>query len=62
MTTVNPYGERLTVAESNRPTRFKVRCGNCTKLLAEVITQPWRITCYRCKATNQSADFPTGKG
>jgi len=57
MTEVNPYGELLRVAEKNRHTRVKVRCARCTKLLAEVITQPWRITCYRCKAVNQSADF-----
>ena len=47
------YGER--VAEADRPTRLKVRCANCGKLLAELVTAPWRIRCGRCKAQNVSA-------
>ncbi len=48
------YGED--VAEVDRPTRRNVRCANCGKLLAEMVTQPWRIKCARCKAENVSAD------
>jgi phage FluMu protein Com len=29
------------------------RCWRCNKLLAELVTSPWRITCPRCKAANQ---------
>ena len=29
------------------------RCWRCNKLLAELVTAPWRITCTRCKAGNQ---------
>ena len=28
----------------NRP-----RCGQCNKLMAELLTRPWKIRCGRCK-------------
>tara|TARA_R110001599_G_C11766669_1_gene610867 strand:+ start:118 stop:342 length:225 start_codon:yes stop_codon:yes gene_type:complete len=49
------YGEAFKTAESDRETRLKVRCGNCGKLLAELVTAPWRIACPRCKIANESA-------
>jgi len=32
----------------------EVRCYRCGRLLAELVSRPWRIRCSRCKATNQS--------
>lgn len=32
-----------------------IRCGRCHKLLAEVASRPWRITCVRCGHTNTGA-------
>ncbi len=29
------------------------RCWNCNKLLAELVTRPWRIVCRACKKVNQ---------
>jgi hypothetical protein len=29
------------------------RCWRCNKLLAELLTIPYRIVCTRCKARNQ---------
>lgn len=57
MNTPDPYAELIsTTPESERATRSNVRCGNpdCGKLLAELVTSPWRIKCVRCKSTNQS--------
>ena len=51
----DPYAEVRFVAEEIRPTRIKVRCGRCARLLAEMATAPWRIKCSRCKAVNESA-------
>lgn len=53
----DPYGELSLVPEAKRLTRERVRCGNpeCGKLLAELITAPWKIKCYRCKSENSSA-------
>jgi phage FluMu protein Com len=30
-----------------------LRCSSCGKLLAEVITPPYRIACVRCKTVNE---------
>lgn len=52
----DPYAEIKTVRESDRKTKTNMRCANpdCGKLLAELITSPWKIKCYRCKAENHS--------
>ena len=34
---------------------LQVRCWRCGRLIAELLTKPWRIKCSRCKAINQSA-------
>jgi phage FluMu protein Com len=34
-------------------TTERPRCWRCNKLLAELVTAPWRITCPRCKALSQ---------
>lgn len=30
----------------------KPRCWRCKRLLAEMVSRPWSITCSRCKAQN----------
>ncbi len=30
------------------------RCWRCGRLMAEMVTRPWRIKCGRCKAINQA--------
>jgi phage FluMu protein Com len=55
MTSLDPYAELVSVPEQSRKTRSKVRCANCSKLLAELVTSPWLIRCPRCKADNQSS-------
>ena len=42
----DPYG-RGVVSESD------VRCWRCDKLLAELVSRPWRIRCRSCKAVNK---------
>lgn len=42
----DPYGRSVVSVE--RP-----RCWRCNKLLAELVSCPWKITCPRCKAANQ---------
>ena len=51
---VDPYGEGF-VPEAKSPTRKKVRCARCNRLLAELVTAPWVLRCTRCKAVNKSA-------
>jgi|APSaa5957512493_1039668.scaffolds.fasta_scaffold190278_2 phage FluMu protein Com len=51
---MDPYGE--SVPEVERLTRHNVRCASCGRLLAELVTAPWRVKCSRCKALNASAD------
>lgn len=41
----DPYGRGATADE-------KPRCWRCERLLAEMVTRPWRIVCSRCKASN----------
>jgi bacterioferritin-associated ferredoxin len=43
------------IRERDRPTRVRVRCGSCARLLGEVLTAPWQIRCPRCKEMNVSA-------
>lgn len=39
------------------------RCHSCNRMLAYVVSRPWRIKC-RCRATNQAGDvdavYPPG--
>lgn len=43
-------------SESRRPvirqTLFHVRCVGCDKLLAEMVSTPYRLRCPRCKRMN----------
>lgn len=57
MSNFDAYAELITTTpESERLTRTNVRCANpvCGKLLAELVTAPWRIRCVRCKSLNRS--------
>jgi phage FluMu protein Com len=42
----DPYG-RGAVSDAD------VRCWRCDKLLAELVSRPWRIRCRFCKAVNK---------
>ena len=43
---VDPYAER----PSNAPrTLSNVRCESCSRLLAELITTPYKLLCVKCK-------------
>jgi len=35
-----------------RQTLFHVRCSGCDKLLAEMVSTPYRLRCPRCKSMN----------
>ena len=48
------YGEVRRTPEHERETRVEVRCANCVKKLALMVTAPWRIQCPRCKMINES--------
>lgn len=43
----SPYGPTDTASRTVR----NLRC-TCGKLLAEMVTAPYRIVCYRCKVVN----------
>ena len=57
--TVDPYAELRARPERERATRLRVRCGECGKLLAEMVTAPWLLRCPRCKQLNRSAEDVT---
>jgi len=42
-------------------TDLEVRCHRCNRLLAEMVSRPWRIKCSRCKATNQAGVDESGR-
>lgn len=42
---LDPYGRSAQTDE-------KPRCWRCNRLLAELLTRPWKVTCSRCKAIN----------
>ena len=37
-----------------RETLFHVRCVECDKLLAEMVSTPYRLRCPRCKLLNRA--------
>jgi len=45
----DPYGDDV---EAKWPA--ELRCSDCGKLLAELITPPFRIMCPRCRKVNLS--------
>ena len=47
----DPYGRGVA-------TTLRLRCWRCDRLLAEVISEPYLITCGRCKATNAKGNPP----
>jgi len=42
------------IPERHRSTRLRVRCAYCGRLIAEMVTAPWKIRCTRCKSINVS--------
>ena len=46
------YGEGA--APLVRETLFHVRCDGCDKLLAEMVSTPYRLRCPRCKRLNHA--------
>lgn len=46
----DPYGEL-----QPPPLSGELRCGKCGKLLAELVTAPFRVVCARCRYVNNSA-------
>lgn len=46
------YGEGA--APLVRETLFRVRCNGCEKLLAEMVSTPYRLRCPRCKQLNHA--------
>ena len=46
------YGEGA--APLVRETLFHVRCEECDKLLAEMVSTPYRLRCPRCKLLNHA--------
>lgn len=48
----DPYGEQS--APLVRETLFHVRCVGCEKLLAEMVSTPFRLRCARCKRLNHA--------
>ena len=46
------YGEGA--APLVRETLFRVRCDGCEKLLAEMVSTPYRLRCPRCKRLNHA--------
>tara|TARA_R110000744_G_scaffold70172_1_gene142048 strand:- start:864 stop:1013 length:150 start_codon:yes stop_codon:yes gene_type:complete len=49
VTSPDLYGDAPPVAES-----VELRCSKCDKLLAEMITAPFRILCQRCREINHA--------
>jgi phage FluMu protein Com len=49
---VDAYGEDA--ARLVRETLFHVRCVGCEKLLAEMVSTPYRLRCPRCKKLNHA--------
>ena len=48
----DPYGEQSPPLV--RETLFRVRCVGCEKLLAEMVSTPYRLRCPRCKRLNHA--------
>jgi phage FluMu protein Com len=45
-----------------RETLFHVRCDGCEKLLAEMVSTPYRLRCPRCKRLNHTGVPGQAKG
>ena len=54
------YGEGA--APLVRETLFHVRCEECDKLLAEMVSTPYRLRCPRCKQLNYAGLPGQAKG
>lgn len=56
----DPYGRGLPTAKPARAevkvnrTVEELRCLRCKKLLAELVTAPWKFTCPRCSHINEA--------
>ena len=56
----DPSYEHQRVPPNGVVTDYGVRCAGtylgqpCRKLIAEIVTRPWQLTCGRCHTTNRS--------
>lgn len=48
------YGRERVTDRAVRCMHVKPDGSSCNKLLALIVTRPWRIQCPRCKAINQA--------
>lgn len=50
----DPYGRGVITDRAVRCTFTRADGNACNKLLALIVSRPWRIQCARCKAINQA--------
>ena len=42
-------------------TDYNPRCKKCSRVMAGVVTRPWKMKCRRCGAKNSGYDIPFEK-
>ena len=49
---IDPFGEDTPPDVAEAPPAVELRCSHCVKLLAELISPPYRVVCTRCRTVN----------